>query len=78
MPRAELGLHSFDPQTLSILYAVFDHAIAELDAGINAVNRYRVHTAVAKAIILLAGSGQLDPIQLKLYATCRGRMFIGR
>jgi hypothetical protein len=76
MPRAELGLQSFDPQTLSILYTVFDHVVAELDADINNVNRHRIHTAVAKGIILLAGAGQLDPIQLKLYAIAQGRSAI--
>ncbi len=57
---------------------MFDHVSAELDAETNDVNRYRVHTAVAKAIILLAGAGQLDPIQLKLYATPQGRSAIFR
>ena len=78
MPRAGLGLHLFDPQTLSILYAVFDHAVAELNAEITDVNRHRIHTAIAKAIIDLAKSGQLDPTQLKRYALAQGRNAIVR
>lgn len=77
MSRDELGLHSFDPQTLSLLYAVFDHAVAELDGEITNRNRHRIHTAIAKAVILLATAGQLDPTQLKLYAMSRGRRALG-
>ena len=78
MPRAGLGLQSFDPKTLAILYAVFDDAVAELDADITDVNRHRIHTAVAKAIIDLAKSGQLDHTQLKRYALAQGRSAIVR
>jgi hypothetical protein len=78
MPRSGLGLHSFDPQTLSVLYAVFDHTVAELDADITDVNRHRIHTAIAMAIIDLAKSGQLDPAQLKRYAIAQGRRAIVR
>ena len=35
----------------SIFYAVFDAAVAALDAEITDVNRHRIHTAIAKAII---------------------------
>ena len=72
MPRSGLGLHSFDPKTLSI-YAVFDDAVAALDAEITDVNRHRIHTAIAKAIIDLGKTGQLDPAQLKRYAMAQGR-----
>ena len=78
MPRSGLGLHSFDPKTLSILYAVFDDAVAELDADITDVNRHRIHTAVAKAIVDLAKSGQLDANQLKRYAVAQGRSALVR
>jgi hypothetical protein len=78
MPRAGLGLHSFDPQTLSLLYAVFDYTVAELDNRITDSNRQRVHEAIAKAIIDLATAGQLDPTQLKRYALAQGRSEIVR
>jgi hypothetical protein len=78
MPRSGLGLHSFDPLTLSILYAVFDDVVASLDAEITDANRHRIHTAIAKAIIDLAKSGQLDPTQLKRYAMAQGRSAIVR
>ena len=78
MPRSGLGLHSFDPKTLSILYAVFDDAVAALDAEITDANRHRIHTAIAKAIIDLGKTGQLDPVQLKRYAIAQGRSAIVR
>jgi hypothetical protein len=78
MPRSGLGLHSFDPQTLSILYAAFDDVVAALDADITDANRHRVHTAIAKAIIDLGKTGQLDPAQLKRYAMAQARSAIVR
>ncbi len=78
MQSPELGLQSFDKQTLSLLYGVFDHAVAELKAELTDVNRHRIHTAIAKEIILLAAAGQVDPNQLKHYATSCGRSAIFR
>lgn len=73
MPRDNIALHSFDPQTLSVLYRAFDEAIAALGSEITDRNRYRVHERVAKSIIDLARVGQLDPQQLHRYATAQGR-----
>ena len=78
MPRAGLGLQSFDPKTLAILYAVFDDVVAALDAEITDANRHRIHTAIAKAIIDLGKTGQLDPAQLKRYAMAQARSAIVR
>jgi hypothetical protein len=78
MPRSGLGLHSFDPPTLSILYAVFDDTVAALDTEITDANRHRIHTAIAKAIIDLGKTGQLDAAQLKRYAMAQGRSAIVR
>ena len=78
MPRAGLGLQSFDPQALSVLYAVFDDIVAEMDGELTVGNRHRVHEAIAKSLIDLGKAGQLDPRQLKRYALAQGRSEIVR
>ncbi|MEA2977054.1 MAG: hypothetical protein QOF19_2574 [Alphaproteobacteria bacterium] len=56
---------AFDPETLSILKAVYDEACALVPEG---QHTPEIRTNLAARIINLATKGERDPIRLRTYA----------
>lgn len=60
MAHHELSAHSFDPKTLSALYAAFDDAWKLIEGGTDANKRDAVRERMALTIIALAKVGETD------------------
>jgi hypothetical protein len=74
--RTHVSLVSVRPNTTVVVtLSAEQHFVASAEA-----NRHRTHTAIAKAVIDLGKTGQLDPAQLKRYAVAQARsaLSIGR
>lgn len=71
MAHDQFSAHSFDPTTLSILYAAFDSAWKKVELSTDARNKEAVRNAVALAIVDRAKTGQRDPVRLATYAIAR-------
>jgi hypothetical protein len=71
MTQDPFSAHTFDPETLRVLFGVFDAVWKRIEGRTDASNRERVRDAIAVAIVDLAKVGQLDPRLLEAYATDR-------
>lgn len=69
MPHNHFSAHSFDPETLRVLYRAFDVAWKSVEQQTSAADRASVRDAIAGAVVALAQSGQLAPTVLEVYAT---------
>lgn len=65
--------HSFDPKTLSSLFAAFDCAWKRVEIDTDASDRNVVRNRVALAILGLAAAGETDVERLAAHAVARAR-----
>lgn len=68
MSHDQFSAHSFDPETISVLYRAFDAAWKAVAEQTPVADHARVRDAIAQAIVALAQSGQLAPNALEVYA----------
>ena len=68
MGHDPFSAHSFDPETLRVLYAAFDAAWKSVEQRAAAADRTRIRDAIALAVVALAQSGQCAPSILEAYA----------
>ena len=68
MGHDPFSAHSFDPETLRVLYTAFDAAWKSVEQHTAAADRTRVRDAIAAAVVALAQSGQCAPSVVETYA----------
>ena len=68
MASARRSTHTFDPTTLSLLFAAFDRAWKRVEVDTGARDRNVVRNRVALAILGLARAGETDVERLAAHA----------